>query len=785
MNSPGHLRRTLGIVSLCCAATPLLLPGAAASAQDGVLAHDHPAIGCGKSRALAQRYLAERAQSQRQAEYRTLLDAGLREAFEDTDLLHVDLEIEILPDEEINLIGTNTMTIQSKAEALTQFTFRLRSQFNIDAATVNDGTPVNVNEMSDTTRVVELDRVYGMDEVFTLTIAYSGHAVSRGFGSIEFSSHAGADIVYTLSESYYSYTWWPAKDGDVGEPGNNDDKFTLDMAVISPPGMVTASNGLLEGIDYYPDGRERYRWSSDYPIATYLVCFSSTNYNTWSLDYIPLAGGTMPVLFYIYPEHDNANNRAAWEEVVQMMYTLRDFFGEYPFVDEKYGIYECQFGGGMEHQTFTAQGTFNERITVHEVGHQWWGDMVTCRTWNHIWLNEGFATYSEALWEEFKPGSTGLPALKAKMATIKYTGGGSVYVTDNEVDSLWAIFDGSTTYHKAGWVVHMLRHVLGDQHFFAALAAYRSAFEFAAADTEDFQAVAEQFYPGGDLGWFFQQWIYGERAPAYQWGWDHAQVRGQDYLLIYVDQVQDPSYQRFTMPIDIVVDGTTHVIFNDADAEHFVIPLGSAPSVVQFDPDEWILRSGLSTTAYPAGPPTIVQTSPQPGQILEDDDAGDVEITFHAPVNTSATHYQLTGATTGPVAVGAAYDAANNTVTLTPTTALPADLYTLAVADSVTGSVSGLNLDGEITDPLDPGSLPSGDGLAGGSATVRFTIICGYGDADCDRDVDFDDFSVFQACYTGPNQGPARTGCEPMRFDADTDVDLDDFAAFANTLAGP
>ena len=88
--------------------------------------------------------------------------------------------------------------------------------------------------------------------------------------------------------------------------------------------MVTASNGLLQGIDTLSGNRERYRWKSDYPICAYLVCFSSTNYDTWSQDYYPVAGGTMPVLFYIYPEHDNSSNRSAWEEVIQMMYTLRD-----------------------------------------------------------------------------------------------------------------------------------------------------------------------------------------------------------------------------------------------------------------------------------------------------------------------------------------------------------------------------------------------------------------------------------------------------------------------------
>jgi hypothetical protein len=785
MRNQSSLKRLVVSICAACAFLATVSPGKLVLAQPLDEGGEHDHLGCGKARALAQRYLADQLREEERQRYQAMREAGLREAYEDTDLLHCDVEIEVLPGQTENLIGSNTMTIQSKSSSLTQFTFRLRSQFSIDNAVVNGSTPVTVSTPSTTTRVVTLDRTYGTDEIFTLTIEYSGHAESPGFGSIEFTTHSGADIVYTLSEPYYSYTWWPVKDGDFGEPGDNSEKFTLDLAVIAPDDMVTASNGLLQGVDIFSGNRLRYRWSSDYPIPPYLVCFSSTNYNTWSVNYTPAAGGTMPVWFYIYPEHDNSSNRSAWEKVVQMMVTLRPFYGEYPFVDEKYGIYECNFGGGMEHQTFTAQGTFNEGVTVHELGRQWWGDLVTCKTWHDIWLNEGFARYTEALWEEHKPGSSGLPALKAKMATFKYTGGGSVYVTTAELGSLYDIFDGDTTYDKAGWVVHMLRHVLGDDSFFAMLAAYRAAYEFSAADTEDFRAVAEQFYPGGDLNWFFQEWVYGEYLPTYSWGWDHVQVNGQDYLLVYVDQTQSASYQRFTMPIDIVVDGSTHVIFNDADPEHFVIPLDAAPSSVAFDPDAWILWTTRTSTSYVPGPPKIVETSPAPGQIVEQVDTDAVEITFHTNVSTSAGHYSLVGATTGPVGVGFAYDSGTNTVTLSTGGDLPPDEYTLTVSDALTAVNSGDQLDGEIADPADPASLPSGEGLEGGSAVVEFVVICVFGDADCDDNVDLADFSHFQNCFTGQDAGPAQSGCEMMRFDPDTDVDTDDFAEFSNVFAGP
>ncbi|MCP4591403.1 MAG: hypothetical protein GY842_11710, partial [bacterium] len=692
-----------------------------------------PVLGCGKAHAMALRHADEHMREGWRAEYQAMLAKGLREAFEDTDLLSCDLELEIIPSLYDNLSGVNVMTIESKVDGLTQFTFRLHDQYTISSILIGGATPVSFTTPSYTTRVVTLDRVYDEGEVFTLTVTYAGHADSGGYGSIEFTTHSGTDIVFTLSEPYLSYTWWPVKDGDHGEPGDNSDKFLADVAVISPDWMVTASNGVLQGIDTLSGSRHRYRWSSSYPICPYLVCFSSTNYETWSQTYVPLAGGTMPVDFYIYPEHNSAGNRAAWNKAVDMLYTMRDLFGEYPFVDEKYGIYECEFGGGMEHQTFTAQGGFSESLTAHELAHQWWGDMVTCKTWNHIWLNEGFASYTEALWAEFKPGSSGLPALKSTMSPKKYTGSGSVYVTNGELNSMSSIFDWYTTYNKAAWVVHMLRHVLGDASFFDALAAYRTAFEFSAATTEDLQAVCEGFYPGGDLGWFFQEWVYGQRTPAYRHGWQNANVNGQDYLLLYIDQYQSASYQRFTMPIDIVVDGTTYVVFNDNDPEHFVIPLPAPAGSVQLDPDEWILTSSRSTTSYVAGPPTVVETAPAPGATHELADAVDeVAIIFHTDVNTVSGNYTLVGDSGGSQTVAFAYDSGTSTTTLTASGTLAPDTYTLTVDDALTAADSGNLLDGDVIDALALDSLPSGDGVEGGDAVIKFTIICAFGDADCD-----------------------------------------------------
>ncbi|MFQ5806149.1 MAG: M1 family aminopeptidase [Phycisphaerae bacterium] len=729
--------------------------------------HDLECVGCGKARALALRYLARKAVLEDDPGWTVL-----REGLDDTDLLHNNLDIEIFPSS-ATISGSNTMTIQSLVDGLTELTFRLRANFTITSAIINGTTPVTISDLSTTTRQATLDRAYATGEIFTLEIAYNGPAVSLGLGSIEFTSQNGEDLVFTLSEPYYSYTWWPCKDGDLGEPGDNADKATLELAVTAPDNMRSVSNGLLVGVDTLPGNRSRYRWASDYPITTYLVCFSSTNYNTWTVDY-DYGSGTMPVEFNIFPAEDTPSHRQAWEKCIQMLDTFREVYGLYPFIEEKYGIYEFAFGGAMEHQTNTGQGTFSEWITAHELAHQWWGDAVTCRTWHDIWLNEGFATYGEALWAERKPGSSGLPALFAWMANRRPSNvNGSVYVYDTS--NLWRIFSNDFSYRKGAWVLHQLRHVVGDDTFFDILAQYRAAFEDSAATTDDFATVAAAVY-GQDLTWFFDEWVYGIGAPAYQYGWETDEINGQNYLRLYIDQVQQASYGTFIMPIDVRVGhaggSETYVAWNDADSEHFVIPIPGAATDVVLDEFDWILHTSLAEVSYVAGPPVVAQTGPLPGEAFLPSAAPDqLTVTFSEDVNCGAADFSVEEEVAGPVTFTFSYSAGGYTATLDFGGPLPAGSYTVTISDSIQ-STNGIALDGEISDPADPSSLPSGEGLPGGDAVFTFSVICA-GDLDDDGDVDLSDLATLLSNYGVTSDA----GYEDGDLDADGDVDLDDLSA--------
>jgi hypothetical protein len=722
--------------------------GGHAPAVEGVAPH-----GCGKARAAAAYFLARE-----QIDEDPVGSQIMREAFGATDMLHYDLEIELFTST-ASISGTNTMTIQSLVDGLTQFTFRLRNQYTITSATVNGSTPVSVSTTSTTTRTATLDRAYNTGETFTLTIAYNGATVSRGFGSIEFDVHNGSSIVSSLSEPYFSYTWWPCKDGDFGEPGDNADKATIDFAIIAPSTLRSVSNGVLLGVDTLSGSRKRYRWRESYPIATYLVAFCTTNFNTWTVTY-DYGAGTMPVEFNIWPENNNASNRTAWEKCLTMLATYEPIFGLYPFIAEKYGIYQFTFGGGMEHQTNTGQGGFWEYVTAHELSHQWWGDGVTCRTWHDIGLNEGFATYAEALWEERKPGSSGLPALHAAMASRRPSSvGDSVYVYDTA--DFGRIFSSDFSYDKAGWVQHQLRHVVGDTVFFDILAEYRSIYEGSAATYDDFAAVASDVY-GQDLTWFFDEWIYQIGAPAYSYGWQTVSINGQNYLRLYIDQTQSASYPLFKMPLDVRVNysggNQTYVVFNDADPEHFVIPIPAAATSIVLDEFNWVLNTAKTSTAYVNGPPKVVQAAPAPGALLDSGSApSQATVTFSENVTCVAGDFVVTEQTSGAVPFTFGYSAANFTATLSFGGPLPAGRYMVTVNDTIRSTAASIVLDGEIADPGEAASLPSGEGLAGGDAVYTFAVGC-PGDATGDGVVDNDDLQAILdawASSTGdPNYDP-------------------------------
>ena len=710
----------------------------------------------------------------------------------DTDITHCFLDIEINPTSQ-TVLGSNTLDITSTTDGLNQLTLDLRSNMIVDSVIVNAFAATFSRPTNQI--LINLGRSYAAGESFQVRVLYHGTPSNLGWQSFRFSSHGSPSqpIVCSLSEPWWAHTWWPCKESQV----DNDDKFTLDMWVTVPGTLTVASNGRLLGTDTLSGSRKRFRWQEGHPIATYLVSVAATNYQKVTYTYT-FPGGSMPVELYTYPER-LVSDQANTADLVSMIATLSSpgAYGQYPFVDEKYGIARFSWCCGMEHQTITSQGSIEWRSNIHELAHQWWGDMVTCRSWHDIWLNEGFASFSEALWLERKPGGS-KAAYHDHMNNYRMPGdtSGTVYCSD--ISSYSRIFSQNLSYKKGAWVLHMLRHVLGDEVFFQVLANYRAAYQYAAADTEQFKAIAEST-SGRELDWFFDAWVYGPGAPSYRHGWQQVQIGSQNWVRAYIQQYQ-VIYGVFKMPLDVTIataaGSTTTPAWNEHAAQWYLLPAGGTVTSVQFDPDNWILKDADQSVAYVNGPPKLVSAVPAPGtSVAQGQSVSAIELQFSEPITWSTSDFLVTGSTAGPQGFTTTYDAGNYKMTLSFAQPLPGgQTWTVSIADSLRSSAAAAALDGEVADPNDAGSLPSGDGAPGGAALFSFGTPVDLPachnprvDVDGDADVDMSDFGVFQACLTGGDD-PEGTfdlyRCHCMDLDADADVDEVDWGVFQACLSG-
>ena len=270
-------------------------------------------------------------------------------------------------------------------------------------------------------------------------------------------------------------------------------------------------------------------------------------------------------------------------------------FGQYPFINEKYGHAQFGWGGGMEHQTITSMGGFGDMLIAHELAHMWFGDKITCKDWHHIWLNEGFATYGECVINEAWYGKSRYDSYIATEMSYAKNAVGSIWVQD--ISSVNQIFNGARSYSKGGVVLHMLRGIVGDSVFFNILRTYTADpnVAYGVAVTEDFQTIAESV-SGLDLNYFFQQWIYGENYPRYSVVWSKQNIGDNLYdlaLKITQNVNSNPSY--FTMPIQIKVNfasgDTLITVFNNAQTQNFNITVNGDPTSISFDPGNWILKT--------------------------------------------------------------------------------------------------------------------------------------------------------------------------------------------------
>jgi aminopeptidase N len=486
---------------------------------------------------------------------------------------------------------TGSVTVYGKVDALpiTNMFLDLQDNMNVNSVYLN-GLATTYSHANDKINI-DLNRSYSQNETFSLIIHYEGIPGASGLGSFKFGTHGGQPIISTLSEPYGASDWWPCKDTPADKVDSADIWITVDQS------MIPVSNGMIQEIIVNGDGTHTYKWKEQYTIAHYLISLAITNYLQYNTYYHYSPTDSMIITHYNYPENFNSGRKALLDETTTMMEVFSQSYGEYPFLDERYGHAEFNFGGAMEHQTCSSMGFYGQGVIAHELAHQWFGDMITCKDWHHIWLNEGFATYSEGVYYEAIGGQSAYDQFISSEMNFARQAQGTIYVQD--ITDIREIFNGARSYAKGGIVLHMLRGIVGDSTFFDILQIYTADpdLTYDVATTEDFQAVAESVY-GQSLEYFFREWIYGENYPQYYINWNKSLVSDTVYQIdMHITQEINSNPSFFTMPIQIKVNtelnDTTITLFNNAQSQDYKIDIPGNPKSIIFDPGNWILKDVL------------------------------------------------------------------------------------------------------------------------------------------------------------------------------------------------
>ena len=515
------------------------------------------------------------------------------------------------------LRGAATVRLKSLTASLTNFFLDCNPQLTVDSVVSNGRRLVFVRGTNRVT--IAPPQPLSVGQALALTVYYQGNPASQsGFGSFAFSEHGPKSdpVIWSLSEPYGASDWFPNKDTPADKADSSSVSITADKQFVS------VSNGILLSTTDNADGTRTYRWRNSYPIAPYLISLAMTNYERYDTPFT-YQDQTMPVTHYIYPE-TLPSIKANLDRTPDMLRVFSGLFGPYPFLREKYGHAQFGWGGGMEHQTISSMGAWSTSIIAHELTHQWFGDKITCRDWQNIWLNEGFASYGEALYAEATTGPAAYTATMNNFLARARNARGSLYVQD--ISNVNSIFDGNRTYAKGASVLHMLRGVLGDDVFFNSLRTYATApgVTYSTAVTDDFRTVVERV-SGKDLTYFFQQWVFGEGYPAYKATVTNASASN---VTVRLEQrnatASNPA--SFTMPVQVLVksaagDTTVTVLNNRAD-QTFTLPARGVVTDVVVDPSNWILAAKEPTvlnivTALPepVDPTLSVYPNPTAGQL--------------------------------------------------------------------------------------------------------------------------------------------------------------------------
>ena len=525
--------------------------------------------------------------------------------------------------------GSATILVEVIHGNLDTLVFDLHHNLEVKKVEV-EGAGMNFTHAQDQL-FIALPTPFDSGDLISTEVFYGGQT---GEGMVtESDPNWGVPVTYTSSEPFYSKDWFPCKQ-------NLEDKSdSVHVRISTDYGLMGVSNGLHTATTFYPNGKVSYQWKSNYPIAYYLISIAVADYAEYTIEARP-SGLSHPVIIqnFLYDLPGCLDNyKGKIDATIPMMELFCDLFGPYPHREEKYGHYLWPRGGGMEHQTMTGMGNFEFYLVAHELGHSWFGNYVTCASWQDIWINEGFATYAgylatENLAPEFADGERTYRFDRALREPD-----GSVYVPVQEADNDSRIFSSNLSYSKGMALLHMIRFELQDDVlFFGTLNNFLDAYGNGVATGMDFKEVLEET-SGMDFTDFFDQWYFGYGYPVYAVDWDQ---EGEVLELRSVQVGSSELTPLFKMSMEYKIfypggDSTVRVIHQNRE-ENYQFVFGHTVDSIQIDPYNQVLNmvsdSEQSSIKKGAGAQISISPNPNRGHFtfnLGDEMEGDISLVVY------------------------------------------------------------------------------------------------------------------------------------------------------------
>ncbi|MCW3108654.1 MAG: hypothetical protein JWQ09_3160, partial [Segetibacter sp.] len=442
------------------------------------------------------------------------------------DIKHLKLDITVQPKSTSITANCNYTVLVN--QALDTFAIEFKQTMQVDSVYLNNVKTAFTRNNDHI--YIPLQPVASPGTFLDLSFYYKGNVAKGFFAGTDAN---GLDFTASVSESFQSREWFPAKQL------LNDKIDSTDIWITTGAAYKSGSNGLLKAVIDLPNNMKQYRWACRYPLSYYMPSIAVGNYLEYDNYAKPASITPDSILVQNLVYNDSgyfSQNKARLDKTPKFIEKFSELFGIYPFYKEKYGHSQADIGGGMEHATMTTLKNFEEQLVAHELAHQWFGDNVTCASWNDIWVNESFATYSQYLMLESLPNlfpSTAGQAMTDFHNNVMSSPGGSVYVPLSESYNESRIFNYRLTYAKGATALHNLRFEMqSDALFFNTLKKYQQQFANSFATTNNFKAVAEQV-SSRNLTDFFNQKIYGEGYPVYNVTY---LKHGTDTLVLQINQ---------------------------------------------------------------------------------------------------------------------------------------------------------------------------------------------------------------------------------------------------------